>query len=119
MDIPGIGQVVEAGLVAYLVYHAIVAIHLRGIGSDPARVKARPASIAGMRDENGVCTDAPPPGAYNWKWQAIDASHGLHWHWVNWNRNSNTRQWYPSGRFEGPNDPGSDYVLIEGIWGDN
>jgi hypothetical protein len=117
--VPGIGEVVEAIFVVYVVYEAIEWLHRRGLGGDPAVVKQLPSEVAGTRDENNNCVQVQP--IPNYKWQARNKSMGqlgpIHWHWITWNLNQTTCQWH-FGRGEGPNDPGPGYVLLPGVFGE-
>lgn len=114
---PPVGLVVEGVVVVYLAYEWVTSLHMRGLGTDPPVVKALPRATAGARDGNGNCTNAQP--LPNYKWQAKNRTGPIHWHWVNWNLNVIDCVWYISGRFEGPNDPGPNYTLVPGVWGDN
>jgi RHS repeat-associated protein len=73
--------------------------------------------VDGTYDEDGGCDPAARPPQY--KWQAINQTGlmagQLHWHWIKYDLNMEECRRYPK-RYEGPTDPGSDYILIPGIW---
>ncbi len=89
----------------------IITINRKG-KTDPIEF---PTTGTPWRDASGSCMRPP-----QYKWQDSGNDHGgrfgFHWHWITWNLRDRVTCTYFPRREDGPNDPGPEYILLQGTY---